>query len=179
MQLVSISLRLTRNRIFLCWQLLTLIGIDDDIQRRDSLHALVNNLPDAHYATLRALVLVCYPKTLFRFGRMCANPRGPLISISTKSKNTTCRTAWTPETLPSVLGKSGYKYPCWACGWSMLIAIYSPTLAGASSGGNIADAGWQVRVIETILVNTFQIFDDDWIISFNYCFRITKFPDSL
>lgn len=43
----------------------------------------------------------------------------------------------------------------------MLIAIYSPTLAGASSGGNIADAGWQVRVIETILVNTFQIFDDD------------------
>lgn len=32
-------------------------GIDDDIQRRDSLHALVNNLPDAHYATLRALVL--------------------------------------------------------------------------------------------------------------------------
>lgn len=34
---------------------------------------------------------------------------------------------------------------------------------GASSGGggNIADAGWQVRVIETILVNTFQIFDDD------------------
>lgn len=43
----------------------------------------------------------------------------------------------------------------------MLIAIYSPTLAGANSGGNIADAGWQVRVIETILVNTFQIFDDD------------------
>lgn len=34
-------------------------GIDDDVQRRDSLHALVNNLPDAHYATLRALVLVC------------------------------------------------------------------------------------------------------------------------
>jgi hypothetical protein len=32
---------------------------------------------------------------------------------------------------------------------------------GASSGGNIADAGWQVRVIETILENTFQIFDDD------------------
>ena len=37
----------------------------------------------------------------------------------------------------------------------------SPTLMGANSGGNIADAGWQVRVIETILVNTFQIFDDD------------------
>lgn len=36
-----------------------------------------------------------------------------------------------------------------------------PTLMGANSGGNIADAGWQVRVIETILNNTFQIFDDD------------------
>jgi hypothetical protein len=35
------------------------IGIDDDIQRRDSLHAIINNLPDPHYATLRALVLVC------------------------------------------------------------------------------------------------------------------------
>ena len=32
---------------------------------------------------------------------------------------------------------------------------------GANSAGAIADAGWQVRVIETILVNTFQIFDDD------------------
>jgi hypothetical protein len=33
--------------------------------------------------------------------------------------------------------------------------------ATSGGGGNIADAGWQVRVIETILVNTFQIFDDD------------------
>jgi hypothetical protein len=33
-------------------------GIDDDIQRRDSLHAIINGLPDAHYATLRALILV-------------------------------------------------------------------------------------------------------------------------
>lgn len=36
-----------------------------------------------------------------------------------------------------------------------------PTLMGANSGGNIADAVWQTRVIETILLNTFQIFDDD------------------
>jgi hypothetical protein len=27
---------------------------------------------------------------------------------------------------------------------------------GANSGGSIADAGWQVRVVETILNNTFQ-----------------------
>jgi len=32
--------------------------IEDDIVRRDSLHALINSLPDANYATLRALVLV-------------------------------------------------------------------------------------------------------------------------
>lgn len=33
---------------------------------------------------------------------------------------------------------------------------------GSNSGPNIADAGWQVRVIDTILQNTYQIFDDDW-----------------
>lgn len=34
------------------------IGIDDDITRRDSLHATINSLPDPNYATLRALTLV-------------------------------------------------------------------------------------------------------------------------
>lgn len=29
------------------------------------------------------------------------------------------------------------------------------------TGPNIADAGWQARVIDTILQNTFQIFEDD------------------
>ncbi len=32
---------------------------------------------------------------------------------------------------------------------------------GHNTGSNIADAGWQVRVIDTILQNTYQIFDDD------------------
>lgn len=32
---------------------------------------------------------------------------------------------------------------------------------GSNTGSNIADAGWQVRVIDTILQNTYQIFDDD------------------
>lgn len=32
---------------------------------------------------------------------------------------------------------------------------------GFNAGSNIADAGWQVRVIETILQNTYQIFDED------------------
>ncbi|RHZ70525.1 hypothetical protein CDV55_104767 [Aspergillus turcosus] len=91
--------------------------IDDDIQRRDSLHALVNSLPDAHYATLRALVL-----HLNKVQEHYTNNRMNAGNIA---------------------------------------ICFGPTLMGASSGGNIADAGWQVRVIETILVNTFQIFDDD------------------
>lgn len=32
--------------------------IDDDVVRRDTLHAIINGMPDANYATLRALVLV-------------------------------------------------------------------------------------------------------------------------
>lgn len=31
--------------------------IEDEVVRRDTIHAIVNDLPDAHYATLRALVL--------------------------------------------------------------------------------------------------------------------------
>lgn len=35
--------------------------IDDDIVRRDTLHAIINSLPDSNYATLRAVVLVRPP----------------------------------------------------------------------------------------------------------------------
>ncbi|KAL4805478.1 hypothetical protein BDV18DRAFT_19854 [Aspergillus unguis] len=91
--------------------------IDDDIQRRDSLHAIINGLPDAHYATLRALVLH--------------------------------------------LNKIQEHYTQNRMNAGNIAICFGPTLMGASSGGNIADAGWQVRVIETILMNTFQIFDDD------------------
>jgi hypothetical protein len=41
-----------------CYDTDIVAGFDDDIQRRDSLHALINSLPDAHYATLRAIILV-------------------------------------------------------------------------------------------------------------------------
>lgn len=43
---------------------LEIIGIDDEIIRRDSLHAVINSLPDPNYATLRALILVCSPTFL-------------------------------------------------------------------------------------------------------------------
>ena len=36
-----------------------------------------------------------------------------------------------------------------------------PTLMGSNTGPDIADAGWQVRVVDTILQNTYQIFDED------------------
>ncbi|KAJ5152961.1 uncharacterized protein N7482_009439 [Penicillium canariense] len=91
--------------------------IDDDIQRRDSCHALINSLPDAHYATLRAVILH--------------------------------------------LNKVQEHYTSNRMNAGNLAICFGPTLMGANSGGNIADAGWQVRVIETILNNTFQIFDDD------------------
>ncbi|KAJ5219872.1 hypothetical protein N7468_009076, partial [Penicillium chermesinum] len=91
--------------------------IEDDIQRRDSMHALINNLPDAHYATLRAIILHLHKvQEHYTQNRMNAGN---------------------------------------------LAICFGPTLMGANTGGNIADAGWQVRVIETILNNTFQIFDDD------------------
>jgi hypothetical protein len=32
---------------------------------------------------------------------------------------------------------------------------------GSNTSQNLHDAGWQARVIDTILQNTFQIFDDD------------------
>ncbi|KAL8953967.1 MAG: hypothetical protein Q9222_000177 [Ikaeria aurantiellina] len=89
--------------------------IDDDVTRRDSLHAIVNSLPDPNYATLRALTLH----------------------------------------LHRVQEHSGAN----RMNAGNLAICFGPTLMG--TGSNIADAGWQVRVIETILQNTYQIFDDD------------------
>jgi hypothetical protein len=34
--------------------------IDDDTMRRDTMHALINSLPDPNYATLRAVTLHLY-----------------------------------------------------------------------------------------------------------------------
>ncbi len=91
--------------------------MDDDAARRDSLHAIINALPDPNYATLRALVL-----HLYRVMEQSASNR-------MNSQN--------------------------------LAIIFGPTLMGSSPGSNIADAGWQVRVVDTILQNTYQIFDDE------------------
>lgn len=94
--------------------------IEEDIVRRDSLHAIINSLPDPNYATLRTLVL--------HLSRVAQN--------SAQNRMTT----------------------------SNLAVVFGPTLMGGHGGGlsgEIEDAGWQARVIETILNNTYQIFDDD------------------
>ncbi|KAL1882038.1 hypothetical protein VTK73DRAFT_2752 [Phialemonium thermophilum] len=90
---------------------------DDDIVRRDSLHALINSLPDPNYATLRALTLHLY--------RVMENAEVNRMN----SQN--------------------------------LAIVFGPTLMGTAPGASIGDASWQVRVIDTILQNTYQIFDDD------------------
>ncbi|PBP28467.1 GTPase activation, GAP [Diplocarpon rosae] len=90
---------------------------DDDTVRRDSLHAIINSLPDPNYATLRALTL--------HLNRV--QDSSPVNRMNA----------------------------------SNLAIVFGPTLMGANTGPNIQDAGWQVRVIDTILQNTYQIFDDD------------------
>ncbi|KAF2969001.1 hypothetical protein GQX73_g4563 [Xylaria multiplex] len=90
---------------------------DDDIVRRDSMHAIINGLPDPNYATLRALTLHLH--------RVMDNSTVNRMS----SQN--------------------------------LAIVFGPTLMGTAPGSNIADAAWQVRVVDTILQNTYQIFDED------------------
>ena len=100
--------------------------LEEDIVRRDSVHALVNSLPDPNYATLRVLALHLHR----------------IAQHSDRNKMTN----------------------------SNLAIVFAPTLMGQQGGVNghsagvsadIADAGWQAKVVETILSNTFQIFDDD------------------
>ncbi|KAL7947922.1 hypothetical protein V8C42DRAFT_269315 [Trichoderma barbatum] len=90
---------------------------DDEVVRRDSLHAVINSLPDPNYATLRALMLHLH--------RVIDNSHVNRMN----SHN--------------------------------LAVILGPTLMGTDPSTAITDAGWQIKVIDTILVNTYQIFDED------------------
>ncbi|CAF3497682.1 unnamed protein product [Fusarium graminearum] len=90
---------------------------DDDTLRRDSLHAIINSLPDPNYATLRALTL-----HLWR------------VMDNSHVNRMNCHN---------------------------LAVIFGPTLMGTDPSTAIADAGWQIKAIDTILQNTLQIFDED------------------
>lgn len=87
---------------------------EDLTVRRDSLHALINSLPDPNYATLRALTL-----HLHRVQEAAGANRMNAANLA---------------------------------------IVFGPTLMGSK---NIADAGPQVTVVQTVLDNTYQIFDDD------------------
>jgi Rho GTPase-activating protein RGD1 len=92
--------------------------------RRDSLHALINSLPDPNYATLRVLTLHLHRVSQHsQLNRM--NSANLAICFG-----------------PTLLGQLSHG-------------------GGPSVGGDMNDTHWQARVVETILNNTFQIFDDD------------------
>ena len=80
------------------------------------MHALINELPDPNYATLRALVL-----HLNRVQEHAATNR-----MST----------------------------------SNIAICFAPTVMGQHRGP-MSDAGLQARVVDTILQNCWQIFDED------------------
>ncbi len=44
---------------------------------------------------------------------------------------------------------------------SNLAICFAPTIMGPHMGPHMADAGLQARVVDTILQNTYQIFDED------------------
>ena len=96
--------------------------IDDDVSRRISLHAVINSLPDPHYATLRVLAL--------HLARVADH--SDLNKMSTMN----------------------------------LAPFFGPALLGEGSGGEIletaciGDTPWRVRVLETLLNNVSEIFDD-------------------
>ncbi|KAF2220381.1 rho GTPase activator [Elsinoe ampelina] len=91
--------------------------IDDDIVRRDTLHAIINGMPDANYATLRAVVL--------HLNRIQEHQAQNRMSSSN------------------------------------LAICFAPSLMGVSGGAQIQDSALQARVIDTILLNTYSIFDED------------------
>ncbi|KAI1003896.1 hypothetical protein K3495_g4315 [Podosphaera aphanis] len=90
---------------------------EDEVLRRDTLHAIINNLPDPNYATFRAVILHLH--------RVQENSTVNRMNINN------------------------------------LAIIFGPTLMGANTGSNIENAGWQVKVVDTVLKNCYQIFDDD------------------
>jgi hypothetical protein len=100
--------------------------IEDEIVRRDSIHALVNGLPDPNYATLRVLALHLH--------------RVAQRSSVNKMTESNLAIVFAP---------------------TLLMAQQGPKGSGSVGNSDLADASWQAKVVETILVNVLQIFDDD------------------
>jgi hypothetical protein len=131
------------------------IGIDDDVTRRDSLHAIINSLPDPNYATLRALTLVCNVNDVSCLRTLILQQH---LNRVQEHSNVNRMNA---GNLAICFGCVSLALHFLRVFGSAANSTLSPTLMGSNTGPNIADAGWQVRVIDTILQNTYQIFDDD------------------
>ncbi|ETN45622.1 uncharacterized protein HMPREF1541_09454 [Cyphellophora europaea CBS 101466] len=111
-------------------QLIQAAKIDSEDVRRDSLHAIINNMPDPNYATLRVLAL-----HLRRVAQRSDKNRMPTANLAV------CLG-------PTFMGQQpGASTP--------------GGQAQGMNGPDIKDAGWQARVVETILNHTYEIFDDD------------------
>jgi hypothetical protein len=93
------------------------LGVEDDIDRRNSIHGIVNRLPDPNYATLRALVL--------HLNRVAEASSKNLM----KARD--------------------------------LAIIFAQTIFQGRAGFSNKDLGLQLRIVDTILSNALQIFDDD------------------
>ena len=117
------------------------------------MHAIINSLPDPNYATLRALTLVS-----MLFAEVISDTMSKMLTSIAFESSTGALCCKQDE--------------CWKFGHHFRVRCPTdslerqpsdvnlrPTLMG--TGPNVADAGWQVRVIDTILQNTYQIFDDD------------------
>lgn len=63
-------------------------GFEEDIQRRDSLHAVINDLPDPNYATLRALVLVSLYPFLPHESFVAKNTHGEALGLTSSRSST-------------------------------------------------------------------------------------------
>lgn len=88
--------------------------IEDDIQRRDAIHATINKLPDPNYTTLRYLIF-----HLYRVQEREAINRMSIVNLG---------------------------------------IVWGPTLM-ATDYSNVGEMALQGKVIETVLLNAFVIFD--------------------
>lgn len=88
--------------------------IDNDVQRRDAIHATINKLPDPNYTTLRYLIF-----HLYRVQEREAINRMSIVNLG---------------------------------------IVWGPTLM-ATDFGNVGEMALQGKIIETVLLNAYVIFD--------------------
>ena len=130
------------------------LAIEEYTARRDRLHELINDLPDPNYATLRALTLVRSPPHHVRV--VFAD-----CSQASLSSTRTQRCQSDEQFQPQQDSRVRYSHAPYVQAIVLTDRCISPTFLGSDSDLGVADADWQKIVLNTILENTLQIFDDD------------------